>query len=153
MSHLPIWYIGTVPKEECNKAFSELIKIFPKNATMGIEGNKQDKNTRDTTVRFAEKNYWFSEVMQKYAILANTECKWDFDLQDYEAIQFAEYKLGQKYNWHQDTFFLSGATNDRKITVVCLLNDSTEFEGGLLQIRFNQEYTPELKNTLPKQTN
>jgi PKHD-type hydroxylase len=53
----------------------------------------------------------------------------------FQQIQYAEYEDGQHYNWHIDTFLLSGQPLDRKITAICLLNYPQEFEGGELQIK------------------
>jgi PKHD-type hydroxylase len=146
MAHLPIWYIGQVPDEECDKASAEFKAITAKNATMGAEGDVLDNNTRNTTVRFASKDHWFGKQMFQYGINANLECQWNFHLTSFEAVQHAQYGPGQHYNWHVDTFFLSGKGYDRKVTVVCLMNDPSEFEGGDLQLRFDRtEYTVPLK--------
>ena len=149
MAHLPIWYLGQVPDEEGTKAFKEFKLIPPKNATMGVEGETLDTSNRNTTVRFAEKDNWFGQNMFQYGMKASLECKWNFHLTDFEAVQFAEYGVGQHYNWHIDTFMLAGRGYDRKVTVVCLLNDPSEFEGGQFKMRFNrQEYVvPLVKNT------
>lgn len=139
MSHLPIWYLGQITEEECDKAAESLKAIAPKDASMGVDGEISDKENRNTTVRFADKNHWFSASMFNYGFTANRECRWNFHLQDFEAIQYAEYGVGQHYNWHMDTFLLSEGTADRKVTVVCLMSDPSEFEGGELQMRFDQE--------------
>lgn len=140
MSHLPIWYLGQVSDDVCAKATEEFSLITPKEATMGIDGEQSNKNTRDTVVRFCDKDHWFGLQMFKYGMLANHECGWNFLFEDHEAVQYAEYGIGQHYDWHIDTFYLSGASTDRKITVVCLMNDPSEFEGGKLLLRFYQEY-------------
>jgi PKHD-type hydroxylase len=140
MAHLPIWYLGQMPHEECEKASEELILINPKDAAMGINGDQKNKSGRDTIVRFAEENHWFGLKMFEYGKRASNECKWDFLISSHEAVQYAEYTHGQHYDWHIDTFFLSGSSSDRKITVVCLMNDPSEFEGGQLILRFQNEY-------------
>jgi PKHD-type hydroxylase len=58
-------------------------------------------------------------------------------------VQFAEYGPEQHYAWHTDTFALAGKPTDRKITIVCLLND--EFEGGQFQVRLYNDYTAPLE--------
>ena len=146
MSHLPIWYIGQVPDEECDKASEELMALEAKGATMGVEGEVSDNSGRNTTVRFADKEYWFGKQMFQYGVTSNLACQWNFHLTNFEAVQHAEYCSGQHYDWHVDTFFLSGKGYDRKVTVVCLMNDPTEFVGGELQLRFDRaEYTVPLK--------
>ena len=145
MSHLPIWYLGQFSIEDCEKAFNEFIKLTPKDASMGIDGTDRDHTFRNTTVRFANSNGWFGLKMFQYGNLANKECKWGFEVNQFESVQFAEYGIGQKYNWHIDNFPLSGSEIDRKITVVCLMSDPANFEGGELILRLYNEYTPPLK--------
>jgi PKHD-type hydroxylase len=140
MPHLPIWYLGQIPEDECDKAEKDFSLISPENAKMGVSGETSDKNNRDTVVRFSNKNHWFGLQMYKYGVLANQECKWDFLINDHEAVQYAKYGIGQHYNWHIDIFYLTGANTDRKVTVVCLMNDPSEFEGGVLMVRFGQDY-------------
>jgi PKHD-type hydroxylase len=139
MSHLPIWFLGQVAEQERSKAFDELKLIAPKEAAMGIEGDTIDSTNRDTTVRFADPGYWFGSDMFFYGIKANLDCKWGFHLDSCEAVQFAQYESSQHYNWHIDTFFLSAKDYDRKVTVICLMNDPSEFEGGKLEMRFEQK--------------
>jgi len=145
MSHLPIWYIGQVPLEDCDKAFAEYMQIPPRDASMGNVGDVVDHAQRNTTVRFSSADHWFDQKMKDYGVLANKECKWDFDVDRCEAVQFAEYGVGQKYNWHIDTFPLTGLATDRKVTVVCLLSDPAEYEGGNLQLKFYGEHTPVMR--------
>lgn len=142
MSHLPIWYIGQAPSEECDLAFVEFKTIEPRDATMGAEGETSDATNRNTTVRFSDKENWFGKQMFQFGTKANFDCKWHFHLTDFEAVQFAEYGPGQHYNWHMDTFFLCNKGYDRKVTVVCLMNDPSEFEGGELILRFNEQDYP-----------
>jgi len=144
LSHLPIWYMGAVPEDICDKAVKDFSSLPSKDATMGSQGETQDVIHRNTTVRFAGSNHWFDEHMLATAMAGNRACKWEFHVTDNENIQFAEYGPEQHYNWHVDVFPLSGLPLDRKMTVVCLLNDPTEFTGGEFQIRLYSEYTAPL---------
>ena len=144
MPHLPLWYLGQLSEENCNKALEEFKLIPTQDATMGIDANLKDHNTRNTKIRFANKNHWFGKILFDYAINANKECQWNYDINGSEDIQLAEYGVNQHYEWHTDTFTLSGAPIDRKVTVVCLMNNPSEFEGGQLQFRLYSEYNPVL---------
>ena len=144
MSHLPIWYLGAVPDDICDKAVEDFSSLPSKDASMGSEGEVQDHGHRNTTVRFAGSNHWFNDHMLATAMAGNLACKWGFHVTDNENIQFAEYGPEQHYNWHVDVFPLSGLPLDRKMTVVCLLNDPAEFTGGEFQIRLYSEYTAPL---------
>lgn len=142
MSHLPIWYLGKMPTEKCNTAFEEFMFINPIDASMGKNGDKVDHLFRNTTVRFADKSHWLGIDFFQYGNFANTECKWGYDIDQHEAIQFAEYGIDQKYDWHVDNFPLSGNEIDRKVTVVCMMSDPQDFEGGELQLRLYNNYVP-----------
>lgn len=144
MSHLPIWYMATAPADVCDKAVADFSAIPAKEATMGADGEEFDHGHRNTTVHFAGPNHWFEDYLTNVALLGNKACGWEYHITDNENIQFAEYGSEQHYNWHMDVFPLSGLPLDRKLTVVCLLNDPTEFTGGEFQIRLYSEYTAPL---------
>jgi PKHD-type hydroxylase len=143
MSHLPIWYLGKLDGDTCNKIIAEMSGIDMKDAAMGIDGAEKDRKTRDTNVRFAPPDFWLAKDFVHFAHHANKECKWDYEITGQENIQFAEYGPEQHYAWHTDTFALAGKPTDRKITIVCLLND--EFEGGQFQVRLYNDYTAPLE--------
>lgn len=141
MTHLPLWYLGQIPHDICDQIINELSALPQRDATMGVDGETQDNQQRSTSVVFASQDYWFSDTMERFAFEANKACCWDYLINSREAIQFAKYGANQHYDWHIDTFPLSGKLTDRKVSVVCLLNDPTEFEGGQFQARLYQEYT------------
>ena len=136
--------MGVVPEDICDKAVEDFSSLPSKDASMGSEGEVQNHAHRNTAVRFAGSAHWFEAYMRPFVFAGNKECKWDLHITDNENIQFAEYGPEQHYNWHVDTFPLSGMPYDRKVTVVCLLNDPSEFTGGEFQIRLYSEYTAPL---------
>lgn len=119
---------------------AEMTAMPGKDATIGLDGAQLQRNTRNTKVFFANKGHWFEETLKHAANVGNELCKWEYHITGGEAIQFAEYGVGQHYHWHTDTFTLAGTPTDRKLTVVCLLNDPSEFEGGVFQMRLYNEY-------------
>lgn len=144
MAHLPLWYLGSFSHEKCDTIVNELSSLPVRNATMGVEGTDVNQSYRDTDIRFADVNYWLNDALKDYAELANAECNWGYEVNERESVQFACYGPGQQYNWHVDNFPLSGRPTDRKLTVVCLLNDPSEFEGGQFQLKLYAEYTAPL---------
>lgn len=142
--HLPLWYMGQLPVEVCDLAMAEYMAIPPRDATMGANGEEISHLNRNTTVRFAQPDHWFGNMMRGYGHKANKECGWDYDITDHEAVQFAHYGVGQHYGWHVDNFPLAGLPVDRKVSVVCLMSDPSEFEAGELQLRLYSEYTAPL---------
>lgn len=144
MSHLPIWFMGSIPTHICDLAAEELGRLQPRDATMGADGKEHSHLNRNTTVRFAEKDHWFGQILRGHGLKANEECKWGYDIADHEAVQYAHYGVGQHYGWHVDNFPLAGLPTDRKVSVVCLMSDPSEFVAGELQLRLYSEYTAPL---------
>ena len=149
MAHQSIWYMEKVSKEICNKEREEFEKYPTKKAAIGFDSGLVEDKFRDTTVTFIPDTHWYTKTMYDFGIRGNETCEWGFDITQGEHIQFAEYAPGQHYDWHMDTFFLTPiekSKTDRKVTVVCLMNDNSEFEEGELQIRMEgAEYTVPLE--------
>lgn len=143
MSHLPLWYTGQLGNEMVERVVEELRAKETADATMGVDGAETNLSTRKTKVHFAEAGYWLEGIFERFAMEANKTCKWEYHVTGSERVQFAEYGVGHHYTWHTDTFTLSGKPEDRKITVVCLLND--EFEGGEFEVRLYNDYNAQLK--------
>ena len=143
MAHLPIWYTSEMDSDTCNQIIAELSGIEARDASMGVAGDTFDKATRNTNVRFGGDDYWLGNRLEQFALEANKVCKWDYHITGRENVQFAEYGPEQHYAWHTDTFTLAGTPTERKVSVVCLLND--EFEGGEFQVRLYSDYTAPLK--------
>jgi PKHD-type hydroxylase len=143
MAHLPLWYTSELDSDTCNQIVAELSGIEVRDASMGVAGEQFDKTRRNTNVRFGGDNYWLGDKLEQFAHEANKVCKWEYHVTGRENVQFAEYGPEQHYAWHTDTFTLAGTPTERKITVVCLLND--EFEGGEFQVRLYSDYTAPLQ--------
>lgn len=143
MSHLPLWYLGELSAEVCDQVVAELLQTPSQDAAMGPGGETKEHSTRNTKVHFAPHNYWLADQFEKFAQEANSACSWNYDVTGKESIQFAEYEQNQHYAWHTDTFTLSGRPEDRKITVVALLND--DFVGGHFDLKLYSEYRAPLK--------
>ena len=144
MSHLPIWLLGQVPTAVCDEAVAGFMQLPVRDAAMGTQGENIAHAQRNTDVRFAPAGHWFGGIMYEHALKANQDNKWDFLIDSHENVQVASYGPDQHYDWHIDTFPLTGNPLDRKITTVCLLNDTTEFDGGEFQIRMYEEYVAPL---------
>lgn len=133
--------MGQIPIQVCDLAIESYMALPAKDAAMGANGDLISHAIRNTTVRFATHDHWFGSILLAHGLKANQECGWGFDITGHEAVQFAHYGPDQHYDWHVDTFFLSDMPVDRKVSVVCLMTDPSEFEAGELQIRMYAEYT------------
>jgi PKHD-type hydroxylase len=145
MSHKPIWYMREIPPELCDMAVADFLSVSPADANMGQNGETKNHAQRDTTVRFIPSGHWFGYLMHGVAREANLISRWQFDINGQENIQFAEYSIDQHYDWHVDVFPLADTGIDRKVSVVCLLSDPSEFEGGELEVKLYAEYKAPLK--------
>jgi len=145
VSHKPIWYLKQILPEFCDKAVEDFLLVAPKDANMGQNGETKNHAQRNTTVRFIDSGHWLSYIMHGVAREGNFACKWHFDITGHENIQFAEYGPDQHYDWHVDVFPLGNQGLDRKVSVVCLLSEPSEFEGGDLEVKLYSEYKAPLK--------
>lgn len=145
MKHKPIWFLGEISQELCNKAIEEFKLVPAKSASMGEDGAFNNNSHRNTNVSFIPSGHWLAADMRSFGAHANKECDWGYEINGNENIQFAEYAVGQHYKWHIDTFPLGFQKFDRKVTVIILMSDPTDYEGGDLFIRLYQDYKPELK--------
>jgi len=142
MSHLPIWYKKQLDDEICERIITELSVVPLKEGTIA-DGTHTNQEIRKTNVCFAPQGYWLENIFESFALEANKTCGWEYHITSAERVQFAEYGVSSHYRWHTDTFTLCGNPQDRKISVVCLLNDA--FEGGEFEMRFHSEYAANLK--------
>lgn len=145
MTHLPIWYMGQIPTDVCDAAAREFMDIAPQSATMGTAGEHQDKSQRDTVLRFAPDNHWFGGIMYQHGMAANQATGWGYDITGHENVQFGSYGPAGHYGWHMDAFPLSGQPLDRKVSVICLMSDPSEYEGGDLEIQLYQDYKVDMQ--------
>ncbi len=149
MSHLPIWMLGTLPVEIVDAAVREFSELALKDAAMGLEADVSDTSQRNTSICFAPEGHWFGGILNEHGRIANAQMGWHYDIDDHEAVQWAAYGPEQHYDWHVDVFPLSGRPRERKVTVVCLMNEPSEFEGGEFQVRLYQQYAaPLTKGTM-----
>ena len=71
---------------------------------------------------------YFFDIGQKL----NEVCKWNFDIQGVEPIQYGIYSDGGKYDWHVDqgSKIILKVGSIRKISMTLFMNNPDEYEGG-----------------------
>ena len=121
---------------------------------------------RDSEVAWLNEK-WIYELITPYIKSANELAGWQFDIDDAEFFQFAVYKPGGFYGWHVDgksdhsgklKRFIPGITplakngkptlghtrnpnhvgKVRKLSMTLNLNESGDYDGGLLNFDFGQ---------------
>jgi PKHD-type hydroxylase len=144
-THKPLWYLKELPEDFCDLAIKDFSIIQPADARMGQFAETENHQQRNTTVRFVDNGHWLPYIMHGIAREANQVCGWGYDITSFENLQFAEYGIDQHYDWHIDFFPLSEKELDRKVSVVCLMSDPAEFEGGDFEVRLYGTYKVPLK--------
>jgi PKHD-type hydroxylase len=64
---------------------------------------------------------------------SNVQAEWNFSVSGPEILQIASYGPDQHYVWHADTELLLKNKITRKLSVICMLSDSSEYSGGVLE--------------------
>ena len=139
-----------VPKSECRKLLKYCIKntkfqeasVINKGFTdsdpqevvhMSDDRSRSDPKIRKTDVAFIEdRDNRVNEVAWFYLREAN-KIQFNYDLEHFEAVQFAEYREGDFFDWHQDTSGIKQSNEIRKLSLTLVLSDPDTFEGGELQ--------------------
>lgn len=140
-----VYQMGSIPPSVCDAARVSLDAAPKEEGRLAADMHVSYEH-RHCEVGFAPRDHWFAGMLSHVGLLANEQEGWDLDISGYEQIQLASYSKGHHFNWHIDTMVLSDLPLDRKVTVVCLLNNPEEFTGGEFELRLNSEvFYPELK--------
>jgi len=134
------WFEEGFTAEEL-KTLEQQVQEIPSQAGVTETGNQADGEgleSRNSTIKwvpFSEETKWIYDKIGMLAKTANDEM-FHFDIHNMpENIQYTEYYGTNKghYDWHMD-IGTEGHMKFRKISVTVQLSDSTEYEGGDLQI-------------------
>jgi len=107
-------------------------------------GFQNNDNVRNSDVMLFDAIHWFAGILFNYAISSNHQAGWEIETTVPQALQVAHYGPSQHYTWHSDSEMFTKEKIIRKLSVICLLSDRSEFEGGELelagvgQIEFNK---------------
>jgi len=136
-NYLPYYWIrhNAIPEEMCDLMLAERQLMNDADAGVGLNNDQTPTGIRKTGIAWAARNHWLEGLMLNNAYYANRETGWNMDVTTCEQVQLAKYETDHFYDWHQDTFFLTDAATCRKVTVIALLNDSSEFTGGDFELQ------------------
>ena len=116
--------------EDCKNNDLEIAKVHDGDS----DSSRDDPDIRKTSI------YWVpTKVSSKandlawYFLKQANKEQFHYDLEYFQAIQFAEYKNGGFYDWHQDASEPDAKNNQRKLSLSFILSDPDTFEGGELQ--------------------
>lgn len=136
-NYLPYYWIrhNAIPTEICDIILTERQAMLDSDAGIGLNNDPTPNTIRKTSIAWAQKNHWLEGIMLNNAYYANREANWNLDLSTNEQVQLAKYETGHFYDWHMDTFLLADTPTCRKLTIVALLNDPSEFTGGNFELQ------------------
>ena len=72
-------------------------------------------------------------VAYHYTLMANKAADWNFNIEQPQAVQLGRYNVGGHYSWHCDCGVPDENNFQRKLSCTILLNDFSEYDGGLLE--------------------
>jgi PKHD-type hydroxylase len=128
-----------LPKTLCELLIEESKKFKSHDASISAN-NILDKKIRDTKITWAPSNHWIEGILLTHAFYANDSANWDYNVSYSEPVQIGTYSTGGHYDWHEDWDPFTNLKHViRKISLTCLLNDSSEFEGGEFQFDFSEK--------------
>jgi PKHD-type hydroxylase len=131
-----IWRDGFTEEEIEKIVFLEKLQIFDK----GLVSNniEPEKDVRDSDISWIHPDENSDWVFRRMADIT-TRVNYDhflYDIDSIQAMQYTKYSVDQHYTWHWDVTF--GWENfQRKISLVMLLSDPEEYEGGEFEICIN----------------
>ena len=92
-----------------------------------------DPKIRKTKVTYiTDRKNKINELVLSYLREAN-RIQFNYNLTFFQAVQFAEYKDGGFYDWHQDEGNIDKSNEVRKLSLTLALSNPDTFEGGELQ--------------------
>lgn len=125
-------------KEQCDKIISIAQTKYPAKARVGTgDDGRYDNNIRRVdqyTIPVKEDTRWIFDKVLSAVNLANREY-YNFELAGItHELQLLHYKSDEQgfYDWHTDTG--NGPACKRKLSIVAMLSDPSEYEGGQLKV-------------------
>ena len=124
--------------EWINKILSEQDLEWGKGAFGG--GDKIDEKTRKSEVCWIKDERLDAYIFSKFKS-ANTEFKWQYDLDCIEKIQYTKYKgysdnqINDHYDWHRDYLWSKEKRVCRKLGMTLMLSKSDNYEGGSFEFQ------------------
>ena len=126
----------TVKPDVCENIVRDCKNNILKKASILNYDNKSsrdDPEIRKTSIHFiTDKDNEINKLAWHFLRKAN-RIQFHYDLDYFQPIQFAEYKDGGFYGWHQDQSNIDSSNEIRKLSLTLVLSDPDTFEGGELQ--------------------
>lgn len=132
---------GLFSAEECEKILALAGEKFEQayvaqNLTNSDESviNEETRNNNNHLLHPGEENYWVFEKLLAIITAANKEF-YQFDINQFNAVQISKYEVGEYYHDHIDIG--PGVLGNRKLSLTLQLSDPDSYEGGDLVLDFD----------------
>lgn len=129
---------GVLLSEEQLEEIEQLAKnLEMREGTIGAD-NRQAEDTirRNKTGWFNKKEHKrIFELGEQIVAMANRYLYSIDTSGGVPEIQYSTYEVGDHYNWHVDVNWEDPYMYDRKISIVIILSDPEEYEGGALRFK------------------
>lgn len=96
--------------------------------------NEETRNNTNYLLAPGEGNFWVFEKLLAIVTAANNEF-YQFDINQFNAIQISKYEVGEYYHDHLDIG--PGVLGNRKLSLTLQLSESDSYEGGDLVLDFS----------------
>ena len=128
------WYFDVFSKDECEQIIKTGQCLPVEEATIGEQHKNKNNSYRSASISWIKWDQETDWIFSKFAVIANkANEQYDLSLVGLiEPLQYTEYNEGDFYNWHQDLG--DQITSIRKLSMIAILTDPSEYEGGLLEI-------------------
>jgi len=145
------WFKSVIPERICN----DILRYGQEQTKeIALTGNKQKEDLSEKEMLNIQKkrksdvvwmsDRWIYREIQPYIHQANEYAGWNFEWDWSEPCQFTEYKKGQFYDWHCDSYIEHYNNPDnpnthgkqRKLSMTISLTNPEEYEGGDLEFDF-----------------
>ena len=126
-----------VATDDCEQITKDCKENILEEATVNNYGNndlsRNIPSLRKTSVNFiTDKDNKINELAWHFLREAN-RIQFNYALEYFEPIQFAEYRVNDFFDWHQDASTTNECNEIRKLSLTLVLSNSGNFEGGELQ--------------------
>lgn len=133
------WWDNAFTEDELDAICSMGERMPPMQSKVGTDAGGIDENIRSSTISWIHPEGWLSDKLEIIAKNLNGKYfgldLWGFD----EKFQYTTYKYDKKrkktqyYDWHMDQG-PSSNHSPRKLSLVLQLSDSSEYDGGDLEL-------------------
>ena len=135
-----------ISKEECERLLNYCIKntnfteaTVLKKGEYDIDSQSQGRNDpsiRKTDIAFVSPDYkednQVNEIAWHFLGEAN-KMLFNYKIKSFQPVQFARYRDGGHYKWHQDSTGIRPDGETRKLSLTFSLSDPKDYEGGYLE--------------------